>query len=501
LRRNAGGHLIDWFYKEGDKKTGPVSEEQIRELARQGRISPDTMVWNELLAKWTKYSDAIGAPVEPPEPKPHVARLYIDPYAGDEAAPKETPPITRQPEPAGDYSYESPIKTESYCNKCFRKFPTAEMTSTPIGPVCAACSDSSKRGFHETSAVEGTLFKVEFTGSGQEYFKIWIVNLLLTIVTLGIYSPWAKVRKNKYFYRNTRIAGSSFDYHGNPVSILKGRILAVLIVAALHFSQQLSYALYIVVIVLVAIILPWMIARAFAFKLYNTSWRGIRMRFHGSITEAYTIALLYGALTVVSLWLCFPLLYRQIRLYFMNNAAFGTTKAELDVPIGSVYSVFIKTGLISLVVAVVMTVIGALFFHFVETFSFQAGSRPSKTMIFFLALMAFAMFLFYRVIVQSFFRTRMANLMWNHSRLGVLGFESFQRARDLASIIASNALLTVITLGFYWPWAKIQLVKYYADTLVVHAPEGFSNFSADVGSGVAAAGDEVTEALDVDFSF
>jgi uncharacterized membrane protein YjgN (DUF898 family) len=95
----------------------------------------------------------------------------------------------------------------------------------------------------------------------------------------------------------------------------------------------------------------------------------------------------------------------------------------------------------------------------------------------------------------------MTNLMWEHTRVGILCFESHQRARDLSSIIASNAILTFLTLGFYWPWAKMQLAKYYADTLLVHAPEGFGNFIADFGADVAATGDEVTEALDVDFSF
>ena len=35
---------------------------------------------------------------------------------------------------------------------------------------------------------------LEFRGNGYEYFRIWIVNILLTIMTLGIYSAWAKVR-------------------------------------------------------------------------------------------------------------------------------------------------------------------------------------------------------------------------------------------------------------------------------------------------------------------
>ncbi|RYF66268.1 MAG: DUF898 family protein, partial [Comamonadaceae bacterium] len=38
-----------------------------------------------------------------------------------------------------------------------------------------------------------------FTGSGGEYFRVWIVNVLLTIVTLGFYTPWARRRTAQYF--------------------------------------------------------------------------------------------------------------------------------------------------------------------------------------------------------------------------------------------------------------------------------------------------------------
>ena len=70
---------------------------------------------------------------------------------------------------------------------------------------------------------------VSFTGTGAEYFKIWIVNLALTIVTLGVYSAWAKVRRLQYFYRHTRLAGAGFDYHGDPIAILKGRIVGLVL--------------------------------------------------------------------------------------------------------------------------------------------------------------------------------------------------------------------------------------------------------------------------------
>ncbi len=35
-------------------------------------------------------------------------------------------------------------------------------------------------------------YRAAFRGSASEYFGIWIVNVLLTIVTIGIYSAWPR---------------------------------------------------------------------------------------------------------------------------------------------------------------------------------------------------------------------------------------------------------------------------------------------------------------------
>jgi uncharacterized membrane protein YjgN (DUF898 family) len=45
--------------------------------------------------------------------------------------------------------------------------------------------------------------ELEFNGKAGEYFRIWIVNVLLSIVTLGIYSAWSKVRNKQPFKDNS----------------------------------------------------------------------------------------------------------------------------------------------------------------------------------------------------------------------------------------------------------------------------------------------------------
>ena len=83
-------------------------------------------------------------------------------------------------------------------------------------------------------------FPFEFTGDATEFFRIWIVNFALSVVTLGIYSAWSKVRTQRYFYSNTYVAGAPFEYLAKPIPILKGRIIAFVLFGAYLLSAQIS---------------------------------------------------------------------------------------------------------------------------------------------------------------------------------------------------------------------------------------------------------------------
>ena len=80
-------------------------------------------------------------------------------------------------------------------------------------------------GLSPTAPLRGT-YPFTFTGTAGSYFRIWIVNLFLSLITLGIYSAWAKVRKKRYLYGHTWVADANFEYHGQPfVRSLRGLFL------------------------------------------------------------------------------------------------------------------------------------------------------------------------------------------------------------------------------------------------------------------------------------
>ena len=81
--------------------------------------------------------------------------------------------------------------------------------------------DQERQATAESPALTDSVqeYVVRFDGSAKVYSRIWITNLLLSILTLGIYSAWAKVRREQYFHRHLRLDGVAFDYHARPQAI------------------------------------------------------------------------------------------------------------------------------------------------------------------------------------------------------------------------------------------------------------------------------------------
>jgi uncharacterized membrane protein YjgN (DUF898 family) len=132
-----------------------------------------------------------------------------------------------------------------------------------------------------------------FTGRASEYFGIWIGNVLLSILTLGIYSAWAKVRSKRYFYGNTLLAGYAFDYPAPPAQILIGRLLVVAFFALWTTAVQFFWWIDgIMLLVVLPLITPWAVVRALTFAARYSSHRNIWFEFHGTLREAFWVYLL-----------------------------------------------------------------------------------------------------------------------------------------------------------------------------------------------------------------
>ena len=193
------------------------------------------------------------------------------------------------------------------------------------------------------------LTPIVFQGKVSEYFGIWIVNLLLSLVTLGIYSAWAKVRRKKYFYNNTSIDNVGFDYHANPIAILKGRVIAFVLFALYVYGKGSSPILAGVLVMLFFLALPWLIVRGSLFNACNTSHRGLRFDFVGTVSKAARVFIGLPMLTIFTLGLIWPYIAHEKSQFLMSNHRFGLSQFDMSRVVKQFYKVYLIIFIVPLI--------------------------------------------------------------------------------------------------------------------------------------------------------
>lgn len=364
--------------------------------------------------------------------------------------------------------------------------------------------------------------EVRFTGSGSEYFRIWIVNLLLTIVTLGLYYPWAKVRRLRYFHGNTLVGGHALDFHGDPKKMLRGFLLAGALVLLYTVSGQISPLAGIVAVLAMASAFPALLWAALRFRLANTSWRGMRMRFVGTVSGAYLalglavvpLALFVGigflfpatddpeqlpdpalgiaALIVMVLALALaPLMFWLFKRYQHGNLALGEERSRLAVGPGAFYGLAVKVvGLF--VLALVVLIAGPVLA--------LGGPGAFRDRIPPLLLLMFG-YLMVIAIAVGYATSRLQNLLWSNTASTQIRFSSALRVMPYIRLAIKNMVLVIVTLGFYWPYAATAMARMRLEAMAVQLDIPPDELASTWRRDDDAAGDAAGDLLGIDIGF
>ena len=346
-----------------------------------------------------------------------------------------------------------------------------------------------------TVAVATVRYRPEFKGDPKEYFRIWIVNLALTILTLGIYSAWAKVRKQRYFYSSTVLAGSSFGYHGDPVRILKGRIIAVVLFGLYFLSGRTSAYGTLFAIGLVAVLTPWLVVKSRVFALRVTSWRGLRFNFAEDYGGAYQSLLGWLVLGFISFGLLMPRFSRERYRFVVTRSRFGQTAFECNPSIGRFYKTAFAAAGMTLAVAIFSGFIVAM----IGSGLAAGGQKPASSVLStFIPLLTYAIIL---PVVLGYTQSRNFNEVFEHTSLGPHQLHCRLSASTLIGIYFTNLLAMVFTLGLYTPWAQVRLARYRFESFELEARGSLDEFVAAETEVPSAAGEELTSFFDLDFGF
>ncbi len=378
---------------------------------------------------------------------------------------------------------------------------------------------------------------IRFTGSGSEYFRIWAVNLLLILVTLGLYLPFAKARRIRYFYANTLIDGQALSFHGDAWKMFRGFILLALLMGVYSATGHFAPAAALPAFVVLCAVWPALWRASLQFRLGNTAWRGLRMRFEGSLKDAYlaclpiylpSIALVaagrllspqptgdreldQAAAASFGMWMLAAVAVAAVftpwsialfKRYQHNGYRIASQHARVNLGTGEVYALSVQTMLIYLgslfVVAIVIALgIGALAALGLMADVQQHGIKSVGGGL----LMVFALvaYLLQFAIVMPFAAARMQNLVWKRTASESLIFVSELRFVALFKLTLKNWLLTALTLGLYRPFAAISTARLRLQAVQIEAAEDPEAWVAPAGSGHAdATGDVAGDFFGID---
>jgi uncharacterized membrane protein YjgN (DUF898 family) len=333
---------------------------------------------------------------------------------------------------------------------------------------------------------------MRFEGSVSEYFKIWIVNTALTIVTLGIFSAWAKVRSKRYLYGNTFIGANAFDYHASPLRILVGRAIAGGLLIGYSLTAVISPKAIFAWYLLFIFVFPWLIKSSLRFTARNTSYRNVRFDFRGTYGGAFKAFVLWPALAVVTLLVALPFSHRARDYYNINNHSFGPARFNADISVGRLFLIYLMGAGIFIASALAAIIVGTIV---------EIGIKVAGANLYVPALpIGIGVYVVAILIVPSVIGAFTFNLALNSTQLGDdFRFESRLSPIRMTWILFSNLAATLATLGLLYPWARIRAARYRASCITIIGPADIADFSSAPLSGGSAVGEEIASFFDIDF--
>jgi uncharacterized membrane protein YjgN (DUF898 family) len=391
---------------------------------------------------------------------------------------------------------------------------------------------------------------MEFTGSGGECFRVWIVNVLLSIVTLGIYTPWARRRTAQYFYSHSFVAGSPLEFTAQQRKMVMGFVLLMLLTIAYNIAANTGQDLAVGLFLLGgAALAPFIWASAMRFRLGATRWRGLRLQFTASWKEVYLASwpvfalagVWFGVFTglqvlspelaqaldagddaparklpafttamgalvtlgVVLSILCFIGLEYNFKSLLVRKARIGTEGGRWK----PVYMDFVKIWLATVAVFVATVaglslVLTALAGGSLAFFGKPGGNLGLWLFLFIIVAFVGVVFLMFLASApaRAYREARMFQLMW--SNVGVSHVARFRcrlRTGRFVLLRIKNMLLTLLTLGLYRPFALVSEYRMKLESVTLHVKGGVDQIAGAMArQQQGALGDALADAAGLD---
>lgn len=292
-----------------------------------------------------------------------------------------------------------------------------------------------------------------FSGNGFEYFKVWLVNLWVCLLSAGVLYPWAQVRSLRYFYQHTELDKATFEYSSNPQKIYLVQFSLIACCLGLIYAFFLEPFFCVLGFLVLMAVLPIYWFKRSEFQQRHSLYRHLSFRQNASLLDTYVNCLGWPLAILLTAGLAAPYAVFKMQEYWAKTKSFGGYQFEFA---GSIKPYLAL--LPPLLIAEALTFVGVYWNQYLPYWF----SMPIILVVW--------LFVFVR------WRVTLVNLQWNGVSCKLGSFVATWESRSYRNCVVQNICLCLITLGFYWPWARVRSAHYKASHLAFFANQRFKKW-------------------------
>ncbi|MCG2612281.1 DUF898 domain-containing protein [Flavobacterium sp. SM15] len=307
-------------------------------------------------------------------------------------------------------------------------------------------------------------YKLNFQGKGTDFFGIIVVNWILTMLTLGLYYPWAKAKVLQYIYGATELNNDRFTFHGTGKEMFKGFIKAILIFAAMYgvlflfIWLNMPFVGIFLFYVLIISIIPIAIHGSYRYRMSRTSWRGIRFGYRGDRNKFIKLFFKNIFLTIITLGIYGAWATVNIRTYVLSHIRMGSIKFKYKADGADFFLLNLKGYFLTLITLGIYS-----FWWQKEIFEFYVNNLYME---------------------KDEQRIRM---------------KSTASGGDFFALIVVNLLLLVFTLGLGYAWVAMRTFNFIAQNITLEGNIDLDLIAQTEEEFKDATGEDINDMLDIDF--
>lgn len=337
-------------------------------------------------------------------------------------------------------------------------------------PFCTSCGSQIEPGAERCScgaaiggAAAGDLPIMRFrcTGQGVPLLVLYLKTLILSVLTLGVYSFWGRTEIRRYLAEETWAGADRFAWHGTGLELLVGWLKAFGIIVALYAgfflasvsgSDVVRVAATVVLYLGIFAVLPLIIVASTRYRLSRTSLRGIHFSSTARVGEFAKLYYKGMLLTLLTLGFYSPWFANDIVGYLTRHSRWGDHQFDFD----------------------------------------GEGKDLFGAYVIWLVLLLPTLYL-----ISFWYLARQQRYYWDHTTFGQSRFSCSLRGRQVLGTMLLNGILIALTLGIAYPWAVLRKLRLQCDTLELHGVVPFSEVKQKAMA-ATATGEGAAALLDVD---